>query len=197
MLYTSFQNIPVHVQDLKSETFHQYVSLSVVYMPVLHPAFQSLTLQTTDIVCSSVLLWIIAVYSCKPTSNYSCMCLSSHKRNFCWYVSLLQRHKTSVIPWKSIRMLPKRDPMLKRVSPPHCHLMQVRHGDTHDVVHDLRDEVALLEETLSQMGASTKCPSNLCNVADHHLNDLYQLSIVKVAQHKKIRCTIVSKLEWL
>ena len=32
-------------------------------------------------------------------------------------------------------------------------------GDTGDVVHDLRDEVALLEDTLSQMGASSKMPS--------------------------------------
>ena len=31
-------------------------------------------------------------------------------------------------------------------------------GNTGDVVHDLRDEVALLEEALSQMGASSKMP---------------------------------------
>ena len=31
-------------------------------------------------------------------------------------------------------------------------------GDTGDVVHDLRDEVASLEEALSQMGASSKMP---------------------------------------
>ena len=31
-------------------------------------------------------------------------------------------------------------------------------GDTGDVVHDLRDEVASLEEALSQMGTSSKMP---------------------------------------
>ena len=31
-------------------------------------------------------------------------------------------------------------------------------GDTGDVVSDLRDEVASLEESLSQMGASSKMP---------------------------------------
>ena len=46
-------------------------------------------------------------------------------------------------------------------------------GDTGDVVCDFRDEVASLEEALSQMGASSKCPFALYNVADHHLNNLY------------------------
>ena len=31
-------------------------------------------------------------------------------------------------------------------------------GDTGDVVHDLRDEVALLKDVLSQMGTSSKTP---------------------------------------
>ena len=31
-------------------------------------------------------------------------------------------------------------------------------GDTGDVVHNFRDEMALLEDTLSQMGASSKTP---------------------------------------
>ena len=31
-------------------------------------------------------------------------------------------------------------------------------GDTGDVVHDLMDEVALLEEALSHMGTSSKMP---------------------------------------
>ena len=31
-------------------------------------------------------------------------------------------------------------------------------GETGDVVHDLRDEVALSEKALSQMGASSKMP---------------------------------------
>ena len=39
-----------------------------------------------------------------------------------------------------------------------------------------------------------KCPSALHNVADHHPNDLYHLSIDKVTRHMKIRCTIASTL---
>ena len=67
-------------------------------------------------------------------------------------------------------------------------------GEAGDVVWDLRDEVALLEEVLSQMGALPKCPFALCDVADCHQNDLYHLSIDKVTQHMKIRCAIGSQL---
>ena len=34
-------------------------------------------------------------------------------------------------------------------------------GDTGDVVHDLRDEVASLEDALSQMGTSSKMPYHM------------------------------------
>ena len=67
-------------------------------------------------------------------------------------------------------------------------------GDTGDEVHDLVDEVASLEEALSQMGASPKCPFALHDVADHHLNNLYCLNMGKVIQHKKIGLANVSKL---
>ena len=47
--------------------------------------------------------------------------------------------------------------MLKRASPtPSSHANEA--GDTGDVVCDLRDKVALLEEALSQMGSSSKMP---------------------------------------
>ena len=39
-------------------------------------------------------------------------------------------------------------------------------GNTGEVVHDLREEAALLEDALSQMGASSKMPFHLCDVAD-------------------------------
>ena len=42
-------------------------------------------------------------------------------------------------------------------------------GDTGDVVCNLMDEVASLEDALSQMGASLKHPSTSCDAADHHL----------------------------
>ena len=70
-------------------------------------------------------------------------------------------------------------------------------GDTGDVVGNLRDEVASLEDAQSQMGTSSKCPSALHDVADCCPNDIYHLSIDKVAQHMKIRYAIASKLEWL
>ena len=58
----------------------------------------------------------------------------------------------------------KGGPMLKRASPslPLFHVGEA--GYTCDVVHDLRDEVASLEESLSQMGASSKTPFLLCVV---------------------------------
>ena len=52
-------------------------------------------------------------------------------------------------------------------------------GNTGDVDHDLSDEVASLEEALSQMGTSSKCHFTLCDMTDHHPNDLYHLSIDK------------------
>ena len=39
---------------------------------------------------------------------------------------------------------------------PSSHVVEA--GDTGDVVHDLRDEMASLEEALSPMGASSKMP---------------------------------------
>ena len=61
-------------------------------------------------------------------------------------------------------------------------------SNTGDVVCDLRDEVASLEEALLQMGSYSKCPSTLHDTADCHLNDLYHLSVNKVTQYMKIRC---------
>ena len=68
-------------------------------------------------------------------------------------------------------------------------------GDTDDVVCDLRDEKASLEDALSQMGVSFKFPAALCDAAGHHLSNLYHLSIDKVTQHMKIGGTTASKLE--
>ena len=45
-------------------------------------------------------------------------------------------------------------------------------GDTGDVVHGFRDEVALLEEALSKMGTFSKITFTLCDMADCHLNNL-------------------------
>ena len=43
------------------------------------------------------------------------------------------------------------------ISPtPQSHVAEA--GDTGDVVHDLRDEVASLEDALSQIGASSRTP---------------------------------------
>ena len=76
----------------------------------------------------------------------------------CVWIANSQRHKTSVIPWESVRMLPKGDLMLKHASPPFHHLVWGEAGNRGDVVCDLRDEVASLEEALSQMGTSSKMP---------------------------------------
>ena len=48
--------------------------------------------------------------------------------------------------------------MLRRVSPPPPSSHVGEAGNTGDVGHDLRDEVASLEDTLLQMGASSKMP---------------------------------------
>ena len=77
----------------------------------------------------------------------------------------------------------------KGISPPSSHASEA--GNTGDDVHDLREEVASLEEELSQMGVSSKIP--FC-FAQCHLNHFHHLSINKVAQHKKIGLSIASKL---
>ena len=82
---------------------------------------------------------------------------SDYPVNSVWIVSL-ERHKTSVIQWKSVRMIPKGNQMLKRVSPSNPSSCAGEADDTGDKVHDLRDVVASLEEALSQMGASSKTP---------------------------------------
>ena len=48
--------------------------------------------------------------------------------------------------------------MLKRASPPTPSSYMGETGNTGDVVHNLRYGEALLEEALSQMGASFKIP---------------------------------------
>ena len=53
-------------------------------------------------------------------------------------------------------MLLKGKQMLKRVPPTLPHLIEAR--DTGDAVHNLRDDVDLLEERISQMGAPSKTP---------------------------------------
>ena len=45
-------------------------------------------------------------------------------------------------------------------------------GDTGDAVCDLRDEVASLDDALSQWPLLPKCPSTLHDAADHCVNDL-------------------------
>ena len=70
----------------------------------------------------------------------------------------LQSNKTSVLPWESIGMLPKGDQMLKRASPPTLSSRAGEAGNTGDVVHNLMDEVASLEDALLQMGTSSKTP---------------------------------------
>ena len=112
--------------------------------------------------------------------------------NSMWMASL-QRHMTFVLPWENIRMLPKGIRCISFIPLPRVG----EAGNIGDVVHELRDEVALLVEALLQMDTYSKCPFALCDAADHHLNDLYHWSTDKVAQYLKIRCAIGSKLEWL
>ena len=52
----------------------------------------------------------------------------------------------------------KGEQMLKRASPPLLSHHVGEAGDTGDVVCDLRNKVASLEDALSQMGASCKMP---------------------------------------
>ena len=67
----------------------------------------------------------------------------------------LNRHKASVFPWESIRVLPGGADSQKGTSPtPSSYRGEA--GDTGYAVHDLRDDVASLEEGLSQMGALSK-----------------------------------------
>ena len=66
-------------------------------------------------------------------------------------------------------------------------------GDTGDAVHVLRDDVASLEEGLSQMDA----PSNSHKPANYHQNDLYHLIIDKIIPHTKIGHAFASTSEWL
>ena len=109
-------------------------------------------------------------------------------------IASFQRHKTSVIPWESIKMLPKGDLMLKRVSP-HS-IISCRLGWQH------RWCSSWLEGWGGITGGSTitnrhfflKCLSTLCDAADHHPNDFYHLSTDKVTQHMKVRCTISSQV---
>ena len=52
--------------------------------------------------------------------------------------------------------------MFKRASPPLPSSHAGEAGDTGDVVHDLRDDLASLEEALSQMGTSFQNVLPLC-----------------------------------
>ena len=82
----------------------------------------------------------------------------------------------------------------KGVSPtPSSHVGEA--GNTGNVGHDLRDEVASMRRHYHKWVLLPKCPFALHYVADHHLNDLYHLGIDKVTQHKKIRLTTASELE--
>ena len=79
----------------------------------------------------------------------------------------------------------------KGISPtPSSHVGEA--GDRDYVVHDLRDEVASLEDVLSIMDASSKMPFQITIGTI-----FFCLSIDKVTQHMKIRCVIASKLECL
>ena len=68
-------------------------------------------------------------------------------------------------------------------------------GDPCDTVQDLRDKVASLEEALSQMGASCKCPFNLHNIMDCCQNGPYHWSAELIPQQMKTRNVIVPMLE--
>ena len=70
-------------------------------------------------------------------------------------------------------------------------------GNTGDVVCDLRDEVALLEEALSQMGTSSKMAFHFAWCGRSLSELFYHLSMDKVTQHMKVRHAIASTLEWL
>ena len=54
--------------------------------------------------------------------------------------------------------------------------------DIGDTVQDLMEEVASLEEVISQIDASSKMPFNSHNAADCHLNDLYHPSVDETTQ---------------
>ena len=73
-------------------------------------------------------------------------------------IANLQRYKTSVIPWESVRMLPKGGSDAQKGISPTLSSHAGKAGDTGDVVHDLMDQVASLEESLPQMGTSSKMP---------------------------------------
>ena len=63
-----------------------------------------------------------------------------------------------MIQWGNVRTLPKGDRLLKKGIFPTLLSHAGKAGNTGDVVCDLGDEVASLEEALSQMGASSKMP---------------------------------------
>ena len=69
--------------------------------------------------------------------------------------------------------------------------------DTSDVIHDLRDKVASLADTLSQMGASSQMPFCFAQSSRLPSEKLYHLSVYNVTQPMKIRCSIAYMLEWL
>ena len=78
---------------------------------------------------------------------------------------------------------------------PSSHVVEA--GDTGDVVHDLRDEVTLLEEALSQMGTSSKAP--FCFVQHGRL--LSEWASMPEHWHSnpawEDQTPIASKLQWL
>ena len=110
------------------------------------------------------------------------------------WIAGLQRHKTSVLPWESIRRLPKGDQMLKGASLPLHQLVWVR-----QVIWFMTWGMRWHHWRIyyCKWILLPKCPSTLHDMVDHHPNDLYHLSISKVTQYMRIRCAMVYKLEWL
>ena len=68
-------------------------------------------------------------------------------------------------------------------------------GHTCDVVQDLRDEVALLEEALFHMGTSSQMPFQFTQCDGSPLEQSLFWSIKVIPQETKTRCTIASTLE--